>query len=135
MESLRGVEGYERIAERAAELPDTRLVYVADREADILAVMRRAHALGQLADWLIRSQHNRKLSGEADRLWQRGAGAWGNPISAAATPGAQGPPRRPAGAGTAGEPTRRLRGRARIAWNSPAMGSLGSPVSHCWLEG
>jgi hypothetical protein len=62
LESLRWVEGYERIAERAAELPDTRLVYVADREADILALLRRAHALGNPADWLIRSQHNRRLA-------------------------------------------------------------------------
>jgi len=30
-------EGYERIAERATELSDTRPVYVADREADISA--------------------------------------------------------------------------------------------------
>jgi len=34
-ESQRWIEGYERIAERAQFLPNTRLVYVADREADI----------------------------------------------------------------------------------------------------
>ena len=33
-ESLRWTEGYQRIAECAEELPDTRLVYVADRESD-----------------------------------------------------------------------------------------------------
>lgn len=37
VESQRWTEGYERIAERAAELPDTRLAYVADREANIFA--------------------------------------------------------------------------------------------------
>jgi hypothetical protein len=43
-ESIRWTEGYERVAELAAELPDTRLVYVADREADIMALMARAGA-------------------------------------------------------------------------------------------
>jgi hypothetical protein len=32
-ESTRWIEGYERVAEMAAEMPATRLVYVADREA------------------------------------------------------------------------------------------------------
>jgi hypothetical protein len=34
-------------------MPATRLVYVADREADILELMQRAHALGNPADRLI----------------------------------------------------------------------------------
>ncbi|WP_305907120.1 IS4 family transposase [Methylomarinum sp. Ch1-1] len=71
LESLRWIEGYERIAERATELPETRLVYVADREADILALMQRADALGNPADWLIRAKHNRKLTGETDKLWDK----------------------------------------------------------------
>jgi hypothetical protein len=61
LESTRWVEGYERIAELAAELPQTRLVYVADREADIVALMAKARDLGHAADWLIRSQHHRAL--------------------------------------------------------------------------
>jgi len=69
-ESTRWIEGYERIAERAAELPGTRLVYMADREADIAALMQRADELGTPADWLIRSTHNRSLEG-GDRLWQK----------------------------------------------------------------
>ncbi|HXV09098.1 MAG TPA: IS4 family transposase [Burkholderiales bacterium] len=73
-ESVRWIEGYERIAEQAAALPATRLVYVADREADILALMVRAHTLGCPADWLVRAQHNRALP-EGDKLWARvGAG-------------------------------------------------------------
>jgi hypothetical protein len=67
-ESLRWVEGYERIAETARTMPQTRLVYVADREADILALMRRAQALGEPADWLIRSKHNRCLA-DGGKLW------------------------------------------------------------------
>jgi hypothetical protein len=60
-ESIRWTEGYERVAELAAQLPETRLVYVADRESDIAALMARARDLGHPADWLIRSQHNRAL--------------------------------------------------------------------------
>jgi hypothetical protein len=68
LESNRWIEGYERIAEMAERVPETRLVYVADREADILRLMRRALALGNPADWLIRSQHNRSLPDGA-KLW------------------------------------------------------------------
>lgn len=42
VESRRWIEGYERLTERAQALPETRLVYVADREADILELMQRA---------------------------------------------------------------------------------------------
>lgn len=69
-ESTRWIEGYERIAEQAAAMPTTRLVYVADREADILALMVRARELEHPADWLIRSQHNRTLP-DGERLWNQ----------------------------------------------------------------
>jgi len=68
LESRRWIEGYQRIAETAPEMPDTRLVYVADREADILELMQCAHHLGTPADWLIRSQHNRALP-DGGKLW------------------------------------------------------------------
>lgn len=68
LESTRWTEGYLRIAELAGRLPDTRLVYVADREADIVALMAQARDLGHPADWLIRSQHNRALP-EGGKLW------------------------------------------------------------------
>ena len=54
-ESTRWIESYERVAEQAATLPDTRLVYVTDREGDIAALMDRADELGHPADWLIRA--------------------------------------------------------------------------------
>ena len=69
-ESLRWVEGYERVAERAKELPEVRQVYVADREADILALLVKARDLGYAADYLVRCQHNRPLPG-GDKLWAR----------------------------------------------------------------
>jgi Transposase Tn5 dimerisation domain/Transposase DNA-binding len=67
-ESRRWIEGYTRVAELAASLPQTRLVYVADREADIVALMTQARDLGHPADWLIRAQHNRALP-EGGKLW------------------------------------------------------------------
>jgi hypothetical protein len=67
-ESVRWSEGYARVAELAAELPQTQLVYVADRESDIRALMVRARDLGTPADWLVRSKHNRALP-EGGRLW------------------------------------------------------------------
>ena len=76
-ESLRWIEGYERIAETAPSLPDTRLVYVADREADMIALMVRAQQLGTPADWLIRSTHDRALP-EGAKLWS--AASEGEPI-------------------------------------------------------
>lgn len=67
-ESQRWIEGYERVAEAAEAMPDTRLVYVGDRESDIVALMRRARNLGHPADWLMRSKHNRTLP-DGQKLW------------------------------------------------------------------
>ena len=67
-ESTRWIEGYERVAEMAAQLPSTRLVYVADREADLVAMMLRAQELGTPADWLVRAKHNRCLP-DGEKLW------------------------------------------------------------------
>ena len=69
-ESTRWIEGYERIAEMAVDMPATRLVYVADREADLMAMMLRAHTLNNPADWLVRASHNRCLP-EGEKLWSR----------------------------------------------------------------
>lgn len=72
IESKRWVEGYQRVAEMAADMPDTRLVYVADREADMVEMMRCARDLGTPADWLVRAKHNRCLPDEdGAKLWER----------------------------------------------------------------
>ena len=68
-ESCRWLEGYERLAELASLLPQTRLVYVADRESDFVDWMARASALGTPVDWLIRSTYNRKLVDQQEKLW------------------------------------------------------------------
>jgi hypothetical protein len=54
----------------AVEMPTTRVVYVADREADLVAMMARAQELGTPADWLVRAKHNRCLpDGDGEKLW------------------------------------------------------------------
>lgn len=53
----------------AVHLSDTRLVYVADREADLMPLMLRAQELCTPADWLVRAAHNRCLP-DGDKLWE-----------------------------------------------------------------
>ena len=69
-ESLRWLEGYGIVAELAAVTPGTRVVYLADREGDIRALMDDAARRGTPADWLIRAQHERKTA-LGDKLWAR----------------------------------------------------------------
>ena len=69
-ESRRWVEGYEIVADWAATVPDTRLVYIADREGDLRALIDAAARRGTPADWLIRSKHNRKTA-TGEKLWDR----------------------------------------------------------------
>ena len=61
VESLRWTEGYERVAELAARLPGTRLVYVADREGDLRELIDLAAETGHAADYLVRAKHDRAL--------------------------------------------------------------------------
>jgi len=60
-ESVRWVDGYEQVNELAESLPDTRLAYVADREADIYDLFVEAPCPESAADWLVRGQHDRAL--------------------------------------------------------------------------
>jgi hypothetical protein len=69
-ESTRWVEGYEIVADLAETVPDTRLVYVADREGDLRALMDAAARRGTPADWLVRSKHNRKTT-TGEKRWER----------------------------------------------------------------
>ena len=68
-ESMRWLEGFERCAEWAETLPDTRRVYVADRECDLHEFRVRAQRWPGI-DGLIRATHNRCLE-EGDKLWDR----------------------------------------------------------------
>lgn len=67
---VRWSEGYARVAELAGSRPQTRLVYVADRESDMLELMVRARDLGTPTDGLLRSPHHRTWP-EGGRLWAK----------------------------------------------------------------
>jgi hypothetical protein len=67
-EGVRWVESYERIAQQARDLPQTRLVCVGDRESDMLDLMVKARDLGYGADYLVRCRHNRVLPGQGGKL-------------------------------------------------------------------
>jgi Transposase DNA-binding/Transposase Tn5 dimerisation domain len=69
-ESTRWVEGYEIVADRAETVPDTRLVYMADREGDLRVLMDVAARRGHPADWLVRAQYNRNTT-TGKKLWDR----------------------------------------------------------------
>jgi hypothetical protein len=69
-ESIRWVEGYEIVADLAETVPDTRLVYVADREGDRRALMDAAARRGHSADWLVRAKHDRNTA-DGDKRWAR----------------------------------------------------------------
>jgi hypothetical protein len=72
-ESQRWIEGYGIVADRAQSQPNTRFVYVADREADIQELMEEARRREYAADYLIRAKHNRNLVG-GEKLWDSVAG-------------------------------------------------------------
>ena len=69
-ERTRGVEGYDRVAELAETVPDTRLVYLADREGDLRALMDTAARRGTPADWLVRAKPHRTTE-RGEKLWDR----------------------------------------------------------------
>ena len=73
-EGRRWTEIYERIAESAELLPQTRHVCIGDRESDMLELMVKARDLGYPADYLVRSQHNRVLPGAAGHRQAVGSG-------------------------------------------------------------
>jgi hypothetical protein len=70
-ESTRWREGYDIVADLAEQTPDTRLVYVADREGDLRELMDAAARRGYPADWLVRAKHNRRTTPAGEKLWDR----------------------------------------------------------------
>lgn len=47
---------YERVVEIKLTMLDTRLIYIGDRESDIVAMMRLARDMGHPVDWLVRNK-------------------------------------------------------------------------------
>jgi hypothetical protein len=66
-ESFRWVEGYRRVNDLQSSLPQTRLVYVADRDSDLFELFE-AGQTGEAA-WLIRASQDRKLQ-DGRHLWE-----------------------------------------------------------------
>lgn len=60
-ESYRWIEGYREVCKLARTLPDTRCVYMADREGDIYELFAEADERAYQADWLIRASHDRRV--------------------------------------------------------------------------
>jgi hypothetical protein len=75
-ESIRWLEGYQRLCETQQyiweQAFDTRLVYLADREADLFEIYaehnRQLARQEQAADWLIRARHDRHTQ-TGQKLW------------------------------------------------------------------
>ena len=65
-ESFRWIEGYRRICDWQRTLPQTRLVYLADRDSDLFELFEEGQS-GE-ADWLIRSSQDRALV-DGGLLW------------------------------------------------------------------
>ena len=74
-ESIRWLEGYQRVCEAQAELPETRRVYVADRESDIYELFAEAETCARpRAELLIRANQDRCLT-DGQKLWEAAAAA------------------------------------------------------------
>lgn len=76
-ESYRWLEGYALANDVAQNCPDTLIVSVADREADIYELLlQQPNGKGKKAHWLIRSEQNRLVFNETDKrlkekLWDK----------------------------------------------------------------
>jgi hypothetical protein len=67
-ESVRWVDGFARVNALAERLPETRLTYIADREADIYDLFVEAPCPECGADWLVRVQHHDRLLADGRHL-------------------------------------------------------------------
>lgn len=69
-ETYRWIQGYQHINEISMQLPETKLVYVADRESDIYDLYQEAQNAfdGHSAHWLIRASKDRRLLDENGKL-------------------------------------------------------------------
>jgi hypothetical protein len=60
------------VAEVATDMPNARVVYFADCEADMVEMMRCARDLGTTVDWLVKAKQNCCLPDEGGaKLWAR----------------------------------------------------------------
>jgi hypothetical protein len=65
-ESNRWIRGYKKVNKLAKAIPNTRFVYVADREGDIYDIYHEAQAIDNQANWVIRATFDRRILDEFD---------------------------------------------------------------------
>lgn len=63
-ESYRWIEGYRAVCAASREMPQTRCVYIADRESDIYELFLEGQAQSHAADYLVRAAYDRLLEEE-----------------------------------------------------------------------
>ena len=68
--SFRWIEGLRDCVAGAEEMPETRLLMVADREGDIFELFAEAEATRKRVGVLVRANHNRRLEGQEEKLWE-----------------------------------------------------------------
>ena len=69
-ESFKWLKSFNAVAAIQARCPDTMLVSVGDREADIYELFEKAAGVPKGPKLLVRAMHNRKLQDEQQRLWE-----------------------------------------------------------------
>lgn len=68
--TFRWVQGLRDCVAAAEEMPETRLLMVADREGDIFELLAEAEATRKRVGVLVRASHNRRLEGQEEKLWE-----------------------------------------------------------------
>jgi hypothetical protein len=70
-ESQKWLSAYRKVAEAQKRCPNTTLVSVGDREADIYELFHLALNAPSKAHLLVRAEHNRQLAEEQGQLWEQ----------------------------------------------------------------
>ncbi len=68
-ESFRWLEGYTACVEASKLMPDTQIIKIMDREADIYELFEQADKNENCVDLIVRAQHNRVLVGSDNKLF------------------------------------------------------------------
>src|SRR5205807_3638885 len=68
--SFRWLPGLRDCVAVAKQMPQTRLLLVADREADLFELLAEAEATRKRVGVLVRAEHNRRLEGQEQKLWE-----------------------------------------------------------------
>lgn len=68
--SFRWIQGLRDCVAAAEQMPETRLLMMADREGDIFELFGEAERTRERVGVLVRANHNRCLEGEEEKLWE-----------------------------------------------------------------